>query len=29
MTTVVSDLPGKLPPTFADFARDYVDAFRQ
>ena len=28
MTTVVSDLTGKLPRTFADFARDYADAFR-
>jgi uncharacterized protein YbjT (DUF2867 family) len=27
MTTVVSDLTGKPPRTFAEFARDYADAF--
>ena len=29
MTTVVSDLTGKPPRTFAEFARDYADAFRR
>jgi len=28
ITTVVRDLTGKSPRTFAEFARDYADAFR-